>query len=315
MNKKIVSAITLSFLLAGILTLAFSIQLVRASGTIYIRADGSIDPPTASISTFDNITYTFTGDVNDSIVIERDSIVVDGAGYRVQGAGNGTGITLAGRTNITIQNTVTEAFEYGIYLGSSSGNSITRNNITNNGNAIVLYSSLNNSITENNITANNNHGIVLHYSSNNSIAENNVAANNHHGIYLFNSSGNSMTGNSITDSLTGIYLYNSSNNIIYHDKFINNTAQVQSVISINVWDDGYPSGGNYWSDYASKYPNATEIDSSGIWNTPYVIDTNNIDHYPVVPEFPSLFIIPMCILTSLAAIIASRKKRLKAAGR
>lgn len=32
---------------------------------------------------------------------------------------------------------------------------------------------------------------------------------------------------------------------------------------------------------------ATEINSSGVWNTSYLIDTNNIDHYPIVPEFPS----------------------------
>jgi hypothetical protein len=48
------------------------------------------------------------------------------------------------------------------------------------------------------------------------------------------------------------------------------------------WDYGYPSGGNYWSDYLTMYANATEIDSSGVWNTPYVIDANNTDHYPLV---------------------------------
>jgi hypothetical protein len=66
---------------------------------------------------------------------------------------------------------------------------------------------------------------------------------------------------------------------------------VNSYNSTNVWDNGYPSGGNYWSDYQTKYLNATEIDSSSIWNTPYVIDTNNTDFYPlmtpyVIPEFP-----------------------------
>jgi hypothetical protein len=59
-------------------------------------------------------------------------------------------------------------------------------------------------------------------------------------------------------------------------------AQVQSDGSPNIWDDGYPSGGNYWSDYSTKYPSATEVDNSGIWNTPYVIDANNTDHYPLM---------------------------------
>jgi hypothetical protein len=47
MKRRMVSAITLTLLLTSMLTLAFHIQLVKAEGTIYIRADGSIDPPTA----------------------------------------------------------------------------------------------------------------------------------------------------------------------------------------------------------------------------------------------------------------------------
>jgi len=43
-NKKTASAITLTLLLTSMLTLAFNIQPVKAEGTIYIRADGSIDP-------------------------------------------------------------------------------------------------------------------------------------------------------------------------------------------------------------------------------------------------------------------------------
>ena len=82
-----------SLLMWGTLTLAFNVQPVRASATIYIRADGSIDPPTAPIYTADNITYTLTGNITadaDGIVIERDNVVWEGAGYTVQGTGSGT---------------------------------------------------------------------------------------------------------------------------------------------------------------------------------------------------------------------------------
>jgi len=47
--KRLVSGIMLTLLLTSMLTLAFSIQPVKAEGTIYIRADGSTDSPTASI--------------------------------------------------------------------------------------------------------------------------------------------------------------------------------------------------------------------------------------------------------------------------
>jgi hypothetical protein len=57
-----------------------------------------------------------------------------------------------------------------------------------------------------------------------------------------------------------------------------------------VWDDGYPSGGNYWSDYAGidvfsgPYQNITSYD--GIGDTPYIIDANNTDRYPLMNPWP-----------------------------
>jgi len=55
---------------------------------------------------------------------------------------------------------------------------------------------------------------------------------------------------------------------------------------INTWDNGYPSGGNYWSDYtdvdnySGSYQN--ETGSDGIWDHPHTIDANNQDRYPLV---------------------------------
>lgn len=63
MRGNAVCGITLTLLTVSMLTLAFNIQPVEASGTIYIRPDGSIEPSTAPISTVDNITYIFTDDI------------------------------------------------------------------------------------------------------------------------------------------------------------------------------------------------------------------------------------------------------------
>jgi hypothetical protein len=73
--------------------------------------------------------------------------------------------------------------------------------------------------------------------------------------------------------------------VIYHNNFINQTIResdggwsamflstgLGANVTLSPWDNGYPSGCNYWSDYVNRYPNATEIDNSGIGDTAYVI--------------------------------------------
>ena len=78
-------------------------------------------------------------------------------------------------------------------------------------------------------------------------------------------------------------------------------------VLINVWDNGVE--GNYWSDYEDRYPNAIELNGSGIWDTPYVIDGKNQDNYPVVPEFPT-WTSTLLILVVLTVALAIYKQRL-----
>jgi len=306
-DRRVVCGIILTLLLTCMLTLAFNIQQAKAwTGTIYIRADGSIDPPDAPIVTYDNITYTLTDNIvsdGDGIVVERDNIVVDGAGYIVQGTGSGVGIDLTGRSNVTIKNMEIKAFNWeSILLYYSSNNNISGNNITNSGYGIKVYYSSNNIITGNNITANNEHGIGLGFALNNRIYGNNITANNWAGIYFYDSSNNNtIIGNNITNNVgdgiymdraaynmvvrnnieenyeRGICLLSSSSNIIYHNNLINNTSQVYIENSLNVWDDGYPSGGNYWSNYTG-----VDANGDGIGDMPYVIDADNQDRYPLM---------------------------------
>jgi parallel beta-helix repeat protein len=366
------------------------IQVVKADGvTIYINADGSISPSTAPIYTADKIKYTLTGNVTTStngIVVERDNIVLDGAGYTVTGSGSADGILLETMRNVTIDNMVitntTDGILFdsssncnlsgnnvannyngialtsssdnntlsgnnvaknyiGIFLGSSSncalsGNDVTANSddgiwfesssnnmlsgndVTNNPFGIEFSSSSNCALSGNDVTANSTFGIYLDSSSNCTFAGNSVTANNEDGIFLGSSSNCVLSGNNVTANGTyGIVLSDSSNNFIFHNDFVNNTIQVYTDGLANVWDNG--SSGNYWSDYVTKYPNATQVDSSGVWNTPYIIDTNNTDHYPlmvpyaVVPEFPSIQATMFFILLTLLTVIIYKKKGVRSA--
>jgi peptide/nickel transport system substrate-binding protein len=269
LNKKIVVVMMLILLILSMLTFAFNIQPVWASGTIYIRADGSIDPPTAPITTVDNVTYTFTDNIYDSIVIERDSIIVDGQGYTVQGTG-GTGITLSGRSNVTIKNMTIKAFYYGIWLGSSSTNSISGNNITaNNGVGIYLYQSSYNSLVGNNVS-NSGYGIYLHSSSNNGIFGNNATASTIGGMALLASSNyNDLSGNVLATDYYGLWLDVSLYNTLHENYMMHN--------NIGVWLSGSSNNTLYGNNMKANTNDGIWLSSSSN-NTSY---RNNITDSPV----------------------------------
>jgi len=361
MKKTVSTFFTIFCLLSTVFLMgfAFNIQSVRASGTIYIRADGSVDPPDAPIHR-DGDLYTLTDNITcdaDGIVIDRNDTTLNGAGYTLRGsyATGSRGIDLSERSNVTIKNVNIKSFFYGVCLvssssctisgnnitanrqhgiglrygryGSSNNNTISGNNIENNSNGIWLDGSYNNvsgnnitasrvdgivlgwsyndisgnniennslgiyvdgsyhNVSGNNITANNRHGIRLQGASNNNVSGNNITDNSDIGIYLDDSRSNSIFGNYIADNGWGISLsFSSKDNLVYHNSFINNTIQAFDINDppVNIWDVGYPSGGNYWSDYEERYPDAEQIDEAGIWNTPYVIDENNQDNYPLI---------------------------------
>ena len=279
LKRIVVSGIVLTLLLIGMLTLAFNIQRVKASGTIYIKADGSIEG-TTHISTADNITYTFTGNIYDEIVVQRSSIVVDGAGYTLQGPGSGIG--MAGYvSNVTIKNMEIKAFDPCIAL-EGSNNSISGNNLTNSVEGIVLQFSSHIRISGNIIVC--ERGIFIWECSNISIFRNNITVSPGFGIRSVGSSNFTISGNTISSPVYGIDLWSTLDCFIYHNNFVNNTKNW--AYSPQRWDDGYPSGGNYWSDYNGtdfySGPYQNESGSDGIGDTAYVINAYNRDRYPLM---------------------------------
>jgi len=140
-----------------------------------------------------------------------------------------------------------------------------------------------NTVSGNNITANNVYGVYLSGSSNNGLVGNSISSNVY-GVHLSGCVSNTVSGNNITNNDDGIYLYRSSNNIFYCNNFIDNNRQVYIITPdyANFWDDGYPSGGNYWSDN-----NGVDLNHDGISDMAHIIDANNTDYYPLMGMFCS----------------------------
>jgi len=350
MKRKAVSCIMLAMLLLAVSKTISDANFIEATpGTIYIRADGSIDPLTTPIER-DGSLYTFTDDIFETIVVQKSNIVVDGDGYKLQGSGNRIGFNLTNVDNVTVRHTNVDAFEggivllgstncsiqsdyitncnvgiwldgsvnctiyendilynepYGVYFWDSTNCTIQANNITNNWDgAVFTRQSDFNYISLNNITANDEFGVWFYHSSHCNIYSNDIKYNPD-GIVLSDSFGNKVYQNVIGKSRYGVYLEYSSNNEFYHNNFTESSwahACVSTSGYANSWDDGYPSGGNFWSDYAGvdyySGSNQNQPGADGIGDTAYVIETDNIDDYPLmnrnVYDWPIVGYDPAC---------------------
>ena len=203
--KKFVSRFVLLLVLCSVFVSLPEINMIKASGTIYIRADGSVDPVGAPIQRDGNV-YTFTDNIYDSIIAERDNIVVDGAGYalQAQAAVDAVGVDLRDRNNVTVRNLRIKSFlgRCGILLLNSNNCNIYRNNLTNNNIGIEM----------------------VDRSSRNRIIENHLE-NNHMGLELFSvnpGSDNTISANEISNNTNGMIVKDFINTNILGNKLVMN---------------------------------------------------------------------------------------------
>jgi parallel beta-helix repeat protein len=148
-----------------------------------INSNGTCDAPNLRR---DGDVYTFTSDIQGTIVIERDGIVLDGAGYTLQGNGGSSGIWLQDKSNITIKNLNIRNFGYGIRF-SHYANRYSQQKNPNYPTNCTIYS--------NNVT-NNDYGISLSWGIYDGNILDNYVANNTYGI-TFAGSGNTFRNNKI----------------------------------------------------------------------------------------------------------------------
>lgn len=253
-------------------------------------------------------------------VEERDKQVPADAGYIVlvnctniivkdlNLTGNGQGIVLKYTSNSTIENVNVSSNWDGVYIDAwSSNNTIVNSKVVNNSfMGIYISKSRGNTIINLEISK-NSYGIFLDEFSTANILMNNTITENQWGLYLNGENGkiseNIIMTNTVSNNKVGISLLYSENNIIYHNNFINNSDQAYAYGSVNTWDcDGE---GNYWSDYTGK-----DSDNNHVGDTPYIINKDNIDNYPltiVIPEFSSFSLLLLFAVSLVVTLLNKRK--------
>jgi hypothetical protein len=230
--------------------------------TAYIRHDGSVEPSTLPMKREGNI-YTFTSEIfNYTLEVQCDNVVIDGAGFALQGIGHYVGITLSNRHSVTIKNMSISQFLYcinitrssnivimentisnqtGILLDWSNYCQIVRNSMSNDISGLISFSNIaandftgaayvriegdNNTISENCFK---DCGTSIQFSGThgakyNAISNNTIEAGGGDGINLSPAAiFNTDCGNNITGKSCGIKIRCAHDNTVYDNYFANN---------------------------------------------------------------------------------------------
>ena len=224
---------------------------------------------------------------NDYTIIEHNTICLNGVGIEFR---NGNYYNEINENNISSND------GYGIFFSDEGWmfrnleNKIYKNNICKNKRAGIYAYNMNAEPDEklliscNVINDNGEEGIFIYDYQNFTISGNHIQKHEI-GIKVEYGQNHQITFNNISDNDIGIKI-STNLNIIYHNNFINN-GQNAFDEGNNQWDNGYPSGGNFWSDYNGRDnyqgPNQDIQGSDGIGDVPYdVPEGTNQDKYPLM---------------------------------
>jgi len=215
---------------------------------------------------------------------------------------NAINIQYCNHCNI-INNNITSTGHFAIFLNSGMYNFIRNNILINIKDGIQLSRAMYNTVDNNTISKFGVMGILLYLSHNNEITNNNVSDggiltnyNHRAGIMLaYENYYNNITNNLLVNNLAyNIWLWGvfsgqgwrvPENNSIWHNNLFDANQALDNGLN-NIWNDVYPSGGNYWSDFDEPGEGAWDNNSDGIVDTPYDIPGfGNQDLYPLMYQF------------------------------
>ena len=228
------------------------------------------------------------------LLLDRSDAVIDSstnAGY----------VAVINSTNITVKDLTLTHSGHGVLFAYTNNSRIENVTGCYDKHSFLLYHSHNNMVV-NNFAAHNIYDGFRVWNSSNNILLNNTSDWNGFGTCLDSSDSNTLINNTFSNSSQwGILTRGSHNNAIYLNNVVN--SPVGSVLSVlsstDIWNSpekltyvyngaNYTGClGNYWGDYRDSYPDAAEVGSTGVWDTPYGIHITDHavpqnDSYPLV---------------------------------
>jgi len=243
--------------------------------------------------------HVASGTYNENIIINK-SLILSGAGSET------TSIIGSDTNQNTIKIMESNIVISGFYIENSAGKNnhyhcifiqnadfctLSDNIIEKGENGIYFLTANSNIIHGNTIKNNNQKGIRLSSADENTIYQNSIQSNGD-GIYCTNSDSNEIYENNILNNGYGIYLASSNDNVLYNNDFDDNYASNAYDSTINTWS--YNNQGNFWDDY-----NDYDDNEDGIGDSPYEIDSDSIDNYPL-GDFLSYDQIPVATIVSIS---------------
>lgn len=288
---------------------------------IYIRSDGSVDPPDSPLKNVGGNRYVLTDNLHSnatslfemsmySIIIEKDNIVLDGCNYTMAGA-EGQGIKVVQRNNVTIQNIVLRYFYAAIELYQSSKVTITGASIsscdyaleiTNSSNLVINGNFLSDDCQQTTVTMRYTNSTVLY---GNQFSRSPAAfASLVDGLRLEGCSNNIIAANNITNFNSGVTLINSSNNYFYQNNFVGNNISAYDQVTTKLYQNLNNSNTRINSLNLPNMHYAPFYYSVNAWRSNYwdsdsdrqaahVIDERNVDNSPLAQAITSQQVAPL----------------------